>query len=127
MLMLLLGCAEIESLFNPETYGAYTCDEYCDQVLDKTDACAEEQYDAECAQAPEACEEYSEEEMAAYAAEGRSDWEGASRDDMLASCNDDLAAAGKTDSECQSETAVLNNLSCDDILSLLGQIQSDAG
>ncbi len=115
----LLGCAEIDKLFNPETYGAYTCDEYCEQVVDKTDECAAE----ECANNPD-CGEYSEEDLSAYAAEGRDDWEGASKQDMVDSCNDDLSSADKSDTECQAETAVLNNLTCDEILSLLGEIQS---
>ena len=29
-------------LFNAESVGAYTCDEYCGEVIDKTDECAEE-------------------------------------------------------------------------------------
>ncbi|MBM4367761.1 MAG: hypothetical protein FJ102_16230 [Deltaproteobacteria bacterium] len=119
MFFALLGCAEIDKLFNPETYGAYTCDEYCEQVVSKTDECAEE----ECANNPE-CGEYSEEDLSAYAAEGRDDWEGASKQDMVDSCNDDLGSADKSDSECQAETAVLNNLTCDEILSLLGEIRS---
>lgn len=106
-------------LFDPENLGIYTCDEYCNQVLDKTDECAE----AECSANAAECGDYSEEDLSAYAAEGREDWEGASKKDMVASCNDDLDAAGKTDSECQAETAVVNNLSCDDVLSLIGGLQ----
>ena len=105
-------------LFNAESVGAYTCDEYCGEVIDKTDECAEEA----CAADPD-CASYTDEEMAEYAAEGRDDWAGASRDEMLASCESDLASAGKSDTECQAETAVLNNISCTD---LLGQIRDGA-
>lgn len=117
LLLVLTAC----DLFNAESVGAYTCDEYCGEVVDKTDECAEEACaaDAECAS-------YSDAEMAEYAAKGRDDWAGASRDDMLASCESDLASAGKSDTECQAETAVLNNISCDDLLSLLGQIRDGA-
>jgi hypothetical protein len=108
-------------LFNAESVGAYTCDEYCGEVIDKTDECAEEA----CAADPD-CASYTDEEMAEYAAEGRDDWAGASRDEMLASCESDLASAGKSDTECQAETAVLNNISCTDLLGLLGQIRDGA-
>ena len=102
----LLAC----DLLNPEQVGAYTCDEYCDQVVGKTVECAEEQA----------------KEVDEFAAEGREDWAGATTDAMVASCNDDLAAAGKDDTECQAETALLNNVSCDDILGLLGEMKSAA-
>ena len=114
LLLTLTAC----DLFNPESVGAYTCDEYCGEVVSKTDECAEQA----CADDPD-CASYSDAEMTDYAAQGRDDWAGASRDEMLASCESDLAAAGKSDTECQTETAVLNNLSCDDLLGLLGQIR----
>lgn len=119
MLVLLsfLAC----DLLNPENLGAYTCDEYCDQVVSKTDECAQ----ADCTANPDACGGYTEEDLAAYAASGRSDWEGASRDEMVSSCNDDLEAAAKSDAECQTETAIVNNLTCDEMLQLLGQIQDE--
>jgi hypothetical protein len=122
MLVLLLAACD---LFNPESVGAYTCDAYCEQVVGKTDECAQQQFDAACA-GDSACGEYSESDLGAYAGQGRDDWADAGKDEMVASCNDDLASAGKTDTECQAETAVLNNLSCDDILSLLGDMQSAA-
>ena len=106
-------------LFDPENFGIYACDEYCDQVIAKTDECAQ----AECSANSDVCGDYSEEDLAEYAASGREDWEGASRDDMVLSCNADLETAGKSDSECQTETALINNFSCDDVLSLLGEIQ----
>ncbi len=117
MPFLLLAFAACE-LFNPESVGAYTCDEYCGEVVSKTDECAE----VACSENPD-CASYNEAEMADYAAQGRDDWAGASRSDMLASCEADLSAAGKSDTECQAETALLNNLSCDDLLGLLGQIR----
>ncbi len=112
-------------LFNPEQVGAYTCDQYCDQVVSKTDECAQQSFEDKCA-ADTACGEYSESDLGDYAAQGRDDWAGSTKTDMVASCNDDLAAAGKTDTECQAETALLNNLTCDDILGLLGDMQAAA-
>lgn len=109
-------------------YGAYTCDEYCGQVIGKTEECAEAAALAECEDAgiDSDCSVFTEEELAAYAAQGREDWAGASKEEMLASCQGDLASAGKTDAECQAETATLNNIECTDLLSLLGQIESSA-
>lgn len=121
ILISLLGC----ELFNPESLGAFTCDEYCDEVVSKTNECAQAAFDDECAANPD-CGEYAESDLADYASEGRSDWAGATRDDMIASCESDLSAAEKTDTECQAETAVLNNLTCDEVLQLLGTIQSGA-
>lgn len=112
-------------LFDAESIGAYTCDQYCDEVVAKTDECAQQAYEDACAADPD-CAEYSESDMADYAAQGRSDWAGASSDEMVASCEADLASAGKSDAECQAETALLNNLTCDDVLALLGEIQSGA-
>jgi hypothetical protein len=117
LLLLTVAC----DLLNPEAVGAYTCDEYCGEVVAKTDECAQ----AACEADPD-CAAYSEAEMAEYAAQGRDDWAGASSDDMLASCESDLASAGKTDTQCQAETAVLNNLTCDELLGLLGQIRDGA-
>ncbi len=108
-----------------EAVGAYTCDEYCNEVVAKTDECAQVAYEADCESNP-GCAAYSDEELAAYAAEGREDWAGASKTDMLASCEADLSSAGKADTECQAETALINNLTCDEILQLLGDIQSGA-
>ncbi len=112
-------------LFNPESLGAFTCDQYCDEVVGKTNECAQAAFDEACAANPD-CGEYAEGDLADYASEGRSDWAGATEDDMIASCESDLSAAGKTDTECQAETAVLSNLTCDQILELLGTIQSGA-
>lgn len=109
MLTLLFSLVACD-LFNPEQVGAYTCDEYCDQVVGKTAECAEEQA----------------KQVDEFAAEGREDWAGATEDAMVASCNDDLASAGKSDTECQAETALINNITCDEILRLLGNIKSAA-
>lgn len=122
VLVSLLGC----DLLNPEAIGAYTCDQYCDEVVAKTDECAQAAYEDACAADPD-CAEYSESDMSDYAAQGRSDWAGASSDEMIASCEADLTSAGKTDTECQAETAILNNLTCDELLGLLGDIQAAAG
>ncbi|MSQ04045.1 MAG: hypothetical protein EXR71_19520 [Myxococcales bacterium] len=117
----LLGC----ELFSAESVGAFTCDKYCDEVVAKTNECAQAAFEEQCAADPD-CGDYAESDLAAYASEGRSDWADASSDEMVASCESDLSAAGKTDSECQVETAVLNNLTCDEILQLLGTMQSGA-
>jgi predicted nucleotide-binding protein len=118
--LLLSGCAELDELLNPEKIGAYTCDEYCEQVLDKTGECAQEQADAACAADPQACKDFSDEDLAAFAAQGNPDWEGKNRQQMVDDCNVDIA--DKDDAACQAETATLNNLSCDDILSLIGNL-----
>jgi hypothetical protein len=118
---LLAGCDQLEKV------GAYTCDQYCDQVLAKTTECATAAAKEQCEAAGGTdCDTLSEDELSAYAAEGRDDWAGASKDEMIASCEDDIASAGKTDAECQAETATINNLSCDDILDLLGEIAAAA-
>lgn len=112
-------------LLNPENLGIYTCDDYCDQVVTKTEECAV----AQCEADPESCGggEFTEEDLAAYAASGREDWEGKSKRDMVGSCNDDLEAAAKSDTECQAETALINNLTCDEMLTLLGDIEEQGG
>lgn len=108
--------------------GAYDCDAYCGEVLGKTEECATVAAEQECEDqgVESACGELTDEQLSSYAAQGREDWEGAARDDMLASCKEDIAAAGKTDAQCQAETATLNNITCDDLLSLLGTIQASA-
>lgn len=121
MIALFLTLAACD-LLNPENVGAYTCDQYCEEVVAKTNECAQAAFESQCAADPD-CGEYSEEDLAAYAAEGREDWAGAGESDMVASCESDLAAGGKTDTECQAETAILNNLACDDILVLLGEME----
>ncbi len=117
---LLAGCIDLESV------GAYSCDEYCEQVLAKTETCAEESATAACEASGSACGELTEEQLAAYAAEGRDDWAGASRAAMIDSCNADIEEVGKQDAACQAETATINNLSCEQILDLLGQIADAA-
>jgi len=112
---------------NLEQVGAYTCDEYCPQVLDKTEECAQQQFTEDCQAAGGTnCDQMTDEALSAYAGEGRDDWADASRADMLASCQQDIEDAGKSDSACQAETATINNLTCDQILDLLGDIQSAA-
>ncbi len=44
MLLLLLGCDLTQ-------IGAYTCDEYCDQVISKTEECASVYAEDQCAEA----------------------------------------------------------------------------
>jgi hypothetical protein len=107
-------------------FGAYTCDAYCDQVLDRTQTCAAEMALAECEAADVPadydCEEYSEERLAEFASQGRPDWAGQSRTEMLDSCRADILASGKTDAACQAETATINNVACEDLLTLLGDL-----
>jgi hypothetical protein len=122
VVLALCGCEALDELFNPEKIGAYTCDEYCAQVLDKTEECAQAQADAECQQNADACHNFSDEDLATYASQGNPDWQGKGKEDMIDSCNTDLEEAGKSDTECQAETATLNNLSCDDILGLIGDL-----
>lgn len=110
-----------------EKFGAYTCDEYCDQVLDKTSECAEVQVQRECEAAGGTdCDSFTEEQLAEYASTAREDWAEASRAEMVASCQADLAEAEKTDSACQAETATINNLTCDQILDTLSEIAESA-
>ncbi len=116
LILSLLAC----ELFDPSKVGAYSCSEYCPQVIDKTDACAEAQYEAECAKLDSGCPEYSEDELQAYAAEGNGDWGTKSKEEMLSSCEADLAASEKSETQCNAETATINNLSCDEILGLIG-------
>jgi hypothetical protein len=123
LLVLLAAC-------NLSRFGAYTCDEYCDQVLNRTETCAEEAALAECeaADVPDDfdCEEYSEDQLAQYASRGRPDWAGQTRVEMLESCEADIQTSGKSDASCQAETATLNNIACEDLLTLLAQL-ADAG
>lgn len=123
MLLLLLAACDLTK------FGAYTCDEYCGQVMDKTEECATQAAEEECAQAAgdSVCGELTEEQLSEYASQGRDDWAGKTRKDMLESCNADLESSGKADSACQAETATINNLTCDQILDLLGQIAEEAG
>ncbi len=118
-LLLLLAC-------DLSRFGAYSCDEYCGQVLDRTQECAAEAALAECeaADVPDDfdCEEYSDEQLANYASRGNPEWAGQTRIEMLEDCEADVERSGKSDASCQAETATLNNLECDDLLSLLGQL-----
>lgn len=115
--MLILVLAACQYL-DPEKVGAYDCDAYCEQVLDKTEECA-----AEAA----GSSDVTDEEIAAYVAEARADWESSSKAEMIASCEDDVASSGKTDTECQAETATLNNLTCEEILDVLTTLADAAG
>lgn len=117
LLLLLAACIDLESL------GAYSCDEYCEQVLDKTEECGEAVAQAECEAAGGTdCSEFTEEQLAEYASQAREDWSGASRNDMVKSCKEDIAASEKTDASCQAETATINNLTCDQILDTIGSL-----
>lgn len=103
-LLILAACVDLEQL------GVYSCDEYCEQVLDKTEECAAE----------------ADAELAEYASTARDDWAGKERADMVASCQADVVDAGKTDTECQAETGTINNLTCDQILDVLSGLASAA-
>ena len=118
--ILLAGC-------NLEKLGAYTCDEYCDQVLTKTEECAEVAATQACEDAGGTdCGGLTEEQLAEYASTARDDWADASRAEMIASCNADIEAAEKTDASCQAETATINNLTCAQILDTLSTIAEAA-
>jgi hypothetical protein len=118
MLLFLLGCDLTQ-------IGAYTCDEYCDQVISKTEECAAV-YAADACEAEgvpaDQCDSDAWEEVQAYAGQEREDWASANRNEMVGSCQEDLEASGKSDTTCQAETGTLNNLSCDQILDLLGEL-----
>lgn len=118
MLFLLLGC-DLEKL------GAYDCSQYCDQVIAKTEECASEYATAQCEAEgvpAEQCDPDAWGEVQEYAGQAREDWEGADRDQMVASCQEDIEESGKADTTCQAETATINNLTCDQILDLLGEL-----
>ena len=117
LLLLLAACIDLTQ------FGAYSCDAYCEQVIDKTEACAEDWAREQCEAAGGTdCGALSDEELADYASQARDDWDGASRKEMVGSCQEDLAASEKTDASCQAETATLNNLTCDQILDTLGSL-----
>ncbi|MDP2316078.1 MAG: hypothetical protein Q8P41_24490 [Pseudomonadota bacterium] len=118
--MLLAGC-DLEKL------GAYSCDEYCDQVLSKTSECAEVAAQQECVDAGGTdCSGLTEEQLAEYASTAREDWADSTRAEMVASCQADIEEAEKTDTACQAETATINNLTCDQILDTLSAIAEAA-
>lgn len=118
--LLLTGC-------DLEQFGAFSCEQYCDQVLAKTTSCAEQAAKDECEAAGGSdCDVFTEEQLAEYASRGREDWAESSRDEMVASCQDDIAEAGKKDSACQAETATINNLTCDQMLDVLSTIAESA-
>jgi hypothetical protein len=121
LLSLLLAGCDLEKL------GAYTCDEYCDQVLSKTSDCAEEAAQQECLDAGGTdCDVFTEEQLAEYASTAREDWAESTRAEMVASCQADIEKAEKQDSACQAETATINNLTCDQILDTLSAIATAA-
>ena len=108
-------------------FGAYTCDQYCEQVLDKTTECTQQKLDQECTELGEsACAELKESDVSDYASQSREDWAGQTREQMITSCKDDIAASGKTDASCQAETATINNITCDDLLNLIGALGESA-
>lgn len=119
--LLLSACVDLEKL------GAYSCEEYCDQVLDKTSECAEEAAREECEDAGGTdCDQFTEEQLAEYASAAREDWAESSRAEMIASCQSDIAEAEKTDASCQAETATFNNITCDQMLDTLSAIAAAA-
>jgi hypothetical protein len=108
-------------------YGAYGCEDYCVQVLAKTEGCAQEQFDAQglCADSAASdsgldCSALSDEQVAEYASQAQSSWAGQSREAMIGSCNEQLEASGKPEAQCMAETGAVNALTCDQILQLLG-------
>lgn len=122
LLLLLVACVDLEKL------GAYSCDEYCEQMLDKTSECAETAARQECEAAGGTdCDQFTEEQLAEYASVAREDWADKTRNEMVGSCQDDIAASGKTDAACQAETATVNNLTCDQVLDALGTLADAAG
>lgn len=114
----LLGC-------DLSAVGVYKCDEYCDQVIAKTEVCGREQAASDCEAAggtPAECSATSWEDVQGFAGGAREDWGSATKEDMVASCEDDIASSGKTDSACQAETGAINNLTCDQILDTIGSL-----
>jgi len=104
-------------------FGAYSCSDYCEQVMQRTEVCTQEKIDQECAElGEEACSQASESDVSTYASQGREDWAGQSRDQMLASCQGDVETSGKSEASCQAETATINNISCQDLLGLIGAL-----
>ncbi len=121
LLSLLLPACDLEKL------GAYACDEYCDQALDKTSECAEEAAQQECEDAGGTdCDVFTEEQLAEYASVAREDWAESSRAEMIASCQTDIEEAEKTDAACQAETATFNNITCDQMLDTLSALAAAA-
>jgi hypothetical protein len=107
--------------------GAYDCSEYCDQVIAKTQECGEQAAHDQCVEAggtEEECSATSWEDVQAYAGEAREDWADASKDDMIASCEQDIEESGKTDASCEAETATINNVTCDQILDTIETLSS---
>jgi hypothetical protein len=122
LLLLLAACIDLTQ------FGAYSCDEYCEQILDKTEECALVAAEAECIEAGGTdCSSISEDELSSYVSGAREDWADASRNEMVNSCKEDIASSEKTDAACQAETATINNLTCDQILDTLGGLAGAAG
>jgi hypothetical protein len=121
LLVLLLAACDLEK------FGAYTCDEYCEQMLDKTEECATAAARSECESAGGAnCDQITDEQLATYASQAREDWADSSKNEMIASCKEDIAASQKADAECQAETATINNLTCDQILDTIQSLAEAA-
>lgn len=79
-----------------EALGAYSCEEYCDGIEDKVVTCAAE--------------------------EGVSwdDFAGASRDETLDACQDEIDGRELSDIQCRAETGTINNASCSEIAEMVG-------
>jgi hypothetical protein len=75
-----------------EAIGAYTCDSYCDGISDKVATCA-------------ANEGLTWDEFA-----------GGSRSEVLDRCQTEIDGRNLSDIQCQGETVVINNASCEDIV-----------
>ena len=98
MLFLLLACKYLD----PEKAGIYGCDEYCDQLVSRTDECATE----------------SGKDLDAFVSQVNPDWEGLTQAEIVEECNIRIEENGKSESSCKAETGTFNNLSCDDIVGL---------
>ncbi len=113
-------------------FGAYTCDDYCEQVLLRTETCTQAALDSKCEElggTPEeiaACKQMTEGDVSEYAAQGQEDWAGQTRAQMVESCNADIAEAEKSDASCQAETATINNITCDDLIGLISALGESA-
>lgn len=108
-LILLLGCNLLDKI------GAKDCEEYCQTLIDKADACAQERYDEACASGDTAICNDDANAIGDWVSSVKPDWADQGADEMVDSCNSEIASS-KTEAECLAETAAINNLTCDQIL-----------
>ena len=102
LLAFLSGCA----LLDPEKAGIYGCDEYCVQLIDRAETCAEE----------------SGLTLDEFVSSIEPDWADKGRDEIELSCDERLLEKAKTEAQCAAETGTFNNLPCDDILGVVGAL-----